>query len=336
MKHPRPSLKDVAAQAGVSLATASKALNGRSDVAESTRERVLRAARQLDFVPNELARSIAAKQTGTLGLLTHDLEGRFSLPILMGAEDTAGAGQLSVFLCDSRGDAVREQYHLRALVSRRVDGLIVVGNDTDPRKSLGRNLGVPVVYAYAPSLDSEDMSVVPDDYQGGRTAVQHLVHTGRSKIGHITGPSTFFAAQDRARGVVAQIRESGATLAGAEVLFGEWSEQWGRNATHALLDQQVELDAIVAGSDAIARGVLDTLRERSVPVPGKVAVTGYDNWAPLVLGARPALTSMDMNLELLGRRAVEKLVAAIADESEPGIERVEGTLVQRGSTEVIH
>ena len=126
------TLSDVARRAGVSIATASKALNGRGDVAPATRARVTEAADALSFTPNAMARGLLAGRTGTVGLLTSDLEGRFMLPILMGAEDAFGAGQINVFLCDARGDAIREQHHLKALLSRRVDGIIVVGRQTDP------------------------------------------------------------------------------------------------------------------------------------------------------------------------------------------------------------
>ncbi|KPC70202.1 LacI family transcriptional regulator, partial [Thermoactinomyces vulgaris] len=115
------TLSDVARLAGVSVGTASKALNGRNHVHAQTRERVLEAAAQLSFSPNSLARGLLAGRTGTVGLLTSDLVGRFSLPILMGAEDAFGAGQVSVFLCDARGDAIRERHHVQALLSRRVD-----------------------------------------------------------------------------------------------------------------------------------------------------------------------------------------------------------------------
>src|SRR5919112_5470821 len=125
-----PTLKDVARLAGVSVATASKALNGRSEVHPDTRQRVIDVAARISFTPNTLARSLLAGQTGTVGLLTNDLEGRFSLPILMGAEDAFGTGQVSVLLCDARGDAIREAHHLKALLGRRVDGLIVVGSST--------------------------------------------------------------------------------------------------------------------------------------------------------------------------------------------------------------
>jgi LacI family transcriptional regulator len=138
----RATLRDVAKLAGVSVATASKALNGQPQVRAETRERVVRAA-------DTLAQGLITQRSGTVGLLTSDLEGRFSIPILMGAEDAFGSDQTSVFLCDARGDTIREKHHLRALLSRRVDGLIVVGARPDTRPSLG-DLPVPVVYAYAP------------------------------------------------------------------------------------------------------------------------------------------------------------------------------------------
>jgi LacI family transcriptional regulator len=165
------TLTDVARIAGVSIATASKAINGRDEVAPSTRKRVIDAAEQLSFTPNALARSLTEGRSGTVGLLTSDLEGRFVLPVLMGAEDAFGAGAINVFLCDARGDSIREQHHLKALLNRRVDGIIVVGRSTDPRPSLGQDLPVPVVYAYAPSNDPRDTSLVPDNRAGGRLAV---------------------------------------------------------------------------------------------------------------------------------------------------------------------
>jgi hypothetical protein len=141
------TLRDVAALADVSVATASKALNGRENVHPATRQRVVDAAARLRFQPNALAKHLPQGRSGTVGLITHDLEGRFSIPILMGAEDAFGAGKMSVFLCDSREDAIRESYHLQALLGRRVDGLIAVGSRTDPRPSLGHDLPVPVVAA---------------------------------------------------------------------------------------------------------------------------------------------------------------------------------------------
>ena len=326
------TLSDVARLAGVSLATASKAINGRDQVAPATRKRVIAAAEELSFTPNELARSLIAGRTGTVGLLTSDLEGRFVIPILMGAEDAFGAGQVNVFLCDARGDAIREQHHLRALLNRRVDGIIVVGRQTDPRPSLGHDIPVPVVYAYAPSDDPTDVSVTPDNVAGGRLAVEHLIATGRRRIAHISGDPTYAAAQDRAVGVREALDDAGLELVG-DVLFSEWSEHWGRDASALLLSQHPDIDGIFCASDQIARGALDTLRDLGKRVPEDIAVIGYDNWEVLATNSRPELTSIDANLQQLGRAAAMRIFEAIDGEAPDAVvDHLPVRLVIRGST----
>ncbi len=329
----RPAtLGDVARRAGVSIATASKALNGREDVAASTRTRVLEAADALSLTLNPMARGLLAGRTGTVGLLTSDLDGRFMIPILTGAEDAFGAGRVSVFLCDARGDAIREQHHLNALLSRRVDGIIVVGRQTDPRPSLGQDLPVPVVYAYAPSDDPHDLSLTPDNYTGGRLAVEHLIACGRTRIAHISGEPSYAAAQDRLAGARAALAHAGLELAG-EPMFSMWTEHWGRDAAALLLQQHPDVDAVFCGSDQIARGVLDTARDLGRRVPDDLAVIGYDNWEVLATNSRPELTSIDANLQQLGRQAAQRVFDAI-----DGVDIGEGThhlpvrLVIRGST----
>ena len=185
-----PTLSDVARIAGVSIATASKALNSRDDVARRHPSARRRAAEELSFTPNAMARE-PARRAHRHRRPAHERPRRpLRLPILMGAEDAFGAGQINVFLCDARGDAIREQHHLKALLSRRVDGIIVVGRQTDPRPSLGQELPVPVVYAYAPSDDPRDLSLTPDNRAGGRLAIEHLIACGRTRIAHISGDPT--------------------------------------------------------------------------------------------------------------------------------------------------
>jgi len=326
------TLSDVAERAGVSLATASKALNGRSDVAARTRERVLEAAESVGFTPNAVARGLTAGRTGTVGLLTSDLEGRFMIPILMGAEDAFGAGKIDVFLCDARGDSVREQHHLRALLSRRVDGIIVVGDSTDARASLGHDLPVPVVYAYAPSDDPRDLSLTPDNVAGGRKAVEHLLACGRTRIAHIGGVPTFAATRDRLVGAKQALDAAGLELMGTPMLSA-WSEKWGRAASAMLFERHPEVDAVFCGSDQIARGVLDTARDLGRSVPEDVAVIGYDNWSLLAENARPELSSVDANLQELGRTAAQRIFDALDGEPAPaGVHRLPVSTIIRGST----
>lgn len=327
----RVTLRDVAQQAGVSMATASKALNNRVHVRASTRQRVVEVAEQLHFHPNELARGLSAQQTGTVGLITGDLEGRFSLPILMGAEDAFGSGRVSVFLCDARGDAIREQYHLNALLRRNVDGIIVVGALTNAREPIAKDLPVPVVYAYAPSTNPKDISVVPDDVAAGADATRYLLNQGRTHLAHISGDATYTAAQERARGVRLALAERGLELIDGTTHFGSWSEHWGRSVTERLMDRYPDLDGIVCGNDQISRGALDALQKAGWDVPSRVALLGFDNWKVLTTGSRPQLTSVDLNLEKLGREAARLLFEMMDGTVEPGVRRIGSRIVTRES-----
>lgn len=334
MRQPNSKLADVAKLAGVSIATASKALNDRKEVAPATRERVRYAASQLSFVHNPLARSLSTGRTGIVGLLTSDLEGRFSLPILMGAEDTFGAEQTSILLSDARGDAVREARHIQTFVQQRVQALMVVGSRTDPRRSLGNAFDFPVIYVYTPSESQDDCSLVTDNVDAGRRVAEHLAATGRTRILHITGPTGDSAARDRAAGIDAFISSSGGAMSLVyRTSFGEWSERWGRSATLMAIDQRVDFDAVVCDSDQIARGALDALAARELSVPGKVALVSFDNWELIVSDTNPPISSIDLNLMKLGERAARLLSDAIDGAPLPaGIHSEQTHLVVRGSS----
>src|SRR5699024_8913361 len=325
-------LKDVAEAAGVSVATASKALNNRENVHPATRRRVLEAAERLSFTPNALAQTLHSGRSGTVGLITHDLEGRFSIPILMGAEDSFGAGKMSIFLCDARGDAIRQMHHLQALLSRRVDGLIIVGSRTDPRPPVATDAPVPVVYVYAPSERNEDLSFVPDNVGAGRLVTEHLLSLGRRKIAHIAGDTSYAATHDRVEGIRATLAEAGVQLVGVKPRYGSWSESWGRAAAASLLTSDPAVDALICGSDQIARGVLESLREAGRRVPDDIAVASFDNWEILATGSRPQLTSVDMRFEALGQRAARGLFAALEGRESSGVHVEPCRRVVRGST----
>jgi LacI family transcriptional regulator len=316
---PVVTLADVAKMAGVSVATASKALNGRAQVAETTRQRVQEAAAALSFTPNFFARALNSARTGTIGMVTSDLDNRFVLPILLGAEDAFGSGSLSVLLADARDDALREQLQIDSLLTRRVDGLLIVGRTTNPRPPAAVPADVPVVYVYAPSTGKGDVSFTPDNVQAGAEAVRHLLAQGRRHLALVNGESSYAAARDRAKGVATAVRQAGRELVGGDALYGRWGEAWGRDCARLLVRGSDPVDAIIAGSDHIARGVLDTLRDEGLRVPEDVAVMGFDNWDLLVTESRPPLTSIDMELERLGRTAAQHLVDAIDGTAAAGV-----------------
>ncbi|MFD4638254.1 LacI family DNA-binding transcriptional regulator [Lentzea sp. NPDC058436] len=322
----------MAKRAGVSVATASKAINDRDEVAAATRARVLRAAAELSFRPNPLAQGLVAGRTRAIGLLTDELDGRFAIPILLGAENALSDLEMSVLLCDTRGDVIRRNHYIRTLLARQVDGFIVVGDSNDVRTSLTADLPVPAVYVYCRSTNPDDLCLVSDDPGGARLAVEHLIALGRRHIAHITGPQHYRAARDRAATVHTVLAEHGLSLAGGQPLHGEWSQRWGRHAARLLAATSPEADAVFCGNDQIASGVAQALLDLGRRVPDDVAIVGYDNWEIFAADCRPPLTTIDLNLQQLGATAVTHLFAALEGSPAAGVVRQPCRLVVREST----
>ncbi|TCU48417.1 LacI family DNA-binding transcriptional regulator [Curtobacterium sp. PhB146] len=318
-------ITDVAALAGVSIGTASKALNGTGQLRDSTRARVKDAAEKLGFVGDARARALSSGRTYTVGMITTDSFGRFSIPVLLGAEDALSAGQMAVLLCDTRDDHVREAHYLRSLAARGVDGIIVTGRSADPRPPI--DVAIPVVYAFTPSTSADDVSITLDDSAGSALVASHVLTLGRQRVAVVTGPARHRSAERRVAGAASVL---GSRLV-TPPLFGEWSERWGRQAVDVLARQSPEVDAIVCGSDQIARGVCDRLRELGRSVPEDVAVTGYDDWDVMALASRPPLTTVDLQLEELGRVAGQALLGLI-DGGAAASATVTPALVIREST----
>ncbi|GLV54612.1 LacI family transcriptional regulator [Dictyobacter sp. S3.2.2.5] len=327
------TLRDVAQAAGVTLGTASKAINGRGKLSSETRERVRAEALRLGFRFFSLQEDVPATQGVMVGVLTTDSYGRFSLPLLMGIEDAFGARPVSAMLCNSR-DQSREQQHLQLLLARKVDGIVVSARREDARPpiDLGRP-NIPVVYAFTHVTDSNALCVLPDDAQGARLATEHLISLGRRQFAHITGPGYFEAARLREGAMRQVLTEHGIALPDYRVLSGPWQESWGYTATNYLFDQDASIDALFCGSDQLARGAIDALHARNIRVPADVSVVGFDNWEPMACATRPPLTTVDMNLSQVGRYVGESLLALFAGEQRSGVVRLPCSLVIRGSSD---
>jgi len=327
-----PTIYDVALAAGVTIGTASKALNGRGKLRAETRARVQDAADRLHFRPNDLAQSLLRGRSYTVGLLTTDSYGRFSNPLMMGVEDALGVAHISIFLCDARDDPEREQRHIASLLAKQVDGIIVTARRTDPRPSIdvGR-ARVPVLYAYTQVADPSALSLLPDDAQGGQLATEQLLRAGRQRVAHITGPERFEAVRLRREGMRRVLVAHGLDLPASRLLQGPWSEAWGYDAVARLFDADRRIDGLFCGSDQLARGAVDALRDRGVRVPDDVAVVGFDNWEIIAAETRPPLTTVDMQLHELGRLAGLQLRAMIDGERASGVIRLSCRLIVRGS-----
>ncbi len=328
------TLQNVAHAAGVALGTASKAINGRGKLSQETRERVRNEARRLGFRFRELDEDVPVGQHALIGVLTSDIYGRFSLPLLTGIEKAFGTRPVSAVLC-AMSDQAKEPMHLKTLLERKVDGIVISARREDPRLPI--DLGkahIPVIYAHTQVTDPQALCILPDDAQGAQLAIEHLIHVGRRQFAHITGPNYFQAVRLREKAMRRVLEEHALPFSEQRVLSGPWQESWGYTATHYLFKQDRSIDALFCGSDQLARGAVEALHELGVRVPDDVAVVGFDNWEPIACATRPALTTIDMNLEAVGQYVGQCLLDLLAGKLRSGTVRLPCTLIVRASSDV--
>lgn len=331
----RATIRDVAARAGVSIGTASKALNDNGSLRQETRDKVIAAANELGFRPNAMAQSLHRAHSMTVGILSNDSFGRFVFPIVEALENELAAHGIAVFMCNATDDPERERQHVEQLLGKRIDGLVVTARRRDRRPAVAvPGKSMPVIYVFSQTDDPDALCLLPDDEGGAVSAVEHLLAQGRRRIAHISGPADFEAVSLRHRGYVETLARAGIAAPDDYYLSGGWSEAWGREAAAKLFDGTVPApDALFCGNDQIARGAIDGLRERGIAVPRDVAVVGFDNWEVMTAASRPPLSSVDMNLKQLGQVAGERLLSMIAGERRKGVERLPCSLVVRQSSD---
>lgn len=328
------TIVDVAKLAGVSKGTASKALNNQNYVSEETRERVLDAARKLNFSPNHVAQSLKRKRTFAIGLITDDLEGLFTTSMLRGVEEAVSSKNFNVILCNSFGDASREKTHLEMLLTRQIDGVILLsGYRVRERGGPALDLGdIPVVYLYQYTHVIAAPCVIPDDFGGAVLGTRHLAHAGRRRIALINGPAHYEATHQRLDGYRQELEAAGIRFDPALVVTSrKWHQNYGYDAAQQLMAAAKPPDALFCASDSLAIGALDALHSLGYQIPNDVAVVGFDN-RPHSAHQRPPLTTVALPLHEMGKLAGELLIESILKGTRDHmIHRVPCTLVQRQS-----
>jgi LacI family transcriptional regulator len=303
-----PSVKDVAAAAGVSLGTVSNVLNRPDRVSPATRERVQRAMIDLGFVRNESARQLRAGTSRTLAYVMLDASNPFFTDVADGIDAAAGQADLSLMLCNSRNLADRELAHLTLLEQQRVQGILVTPVDPESAtldEVAGR--GTPVVIVDRTRSDRSYCSVAVDDVLGGRLAVEHLVDRGHSRIAYIGGPATLGQVRDRWQG--ARDACAAADLpddALIEISTTALTVAEGREAGQRLagLPARRRPTAAFCANDLLALGLLQQAIGSGLRVPDQLAIVGYDDIDFAAAAAVP-LTSVRQPRQELGRTAAE-------------------------------
>lgn len=323
------TIKDVAKAAQVSIASASRAMNGHGSVSPDVRRRVDEAARSLRYVPHAGARNLITRRTQTLGVLLPDLHGEFFSELIRGIDQRARADRMHVLVSSSHGDADEAVAAIRTMRGR-VDGLLVMSPHLDAgvvREHLPPSIPVVLMNTPAQARDAEACDAISiDNVAGARAMVAHLRDRGCKRIALVGGPAHNYDAQERLRGYRDAL--------GAQpelVIEGDFSEQSGYRAAQTLLGLDERPDAIFAANDMMAIGCLFALTEAGIDVPGDIALAGFDD-IPIARFVTPPLSTVRVRIAELGQQAAGALLRAIAGPSEPLTLTLPVELVAREST----
>jgi len=317
---PNVTIRDVAARAGVSVATVSRVFNQKGPIREETVRRVMEVAGELQYVPHAGARSLSTRSTRTIGVVLPDLHGEFFSEVIRGID--LAARELGYHLLLSGSHADRDE--MRAVVQAvrgLVDGLIIMSPDLDPEALCADlPLGIPAVLLNAKAEGRPSITI--DNAAGARDMVRHLASLGHGSIAFIGGPARNVDAEQRRRGFRAGVRIR--DIRAAEYA-GDFTEDSGYEAGKKILASSPRPTAVFAANDSMAIGALSAFRDAGVRVPQDLALVGFDD-IPIARFLDPPLTTVKVPIAELGRRGLQILIGG---ESEPA--RLTTSLVVRRS-----
>lgn len=300
------TIKDVAREAKVSVASVSRALNGSANVTEITRRRILGVAEKLRYVPHSAARSLITRRTQTVGALLPDLFGEFFSELIRGIDLAARARGLHLLVSSSHGNPSEAAAALRAMQGR-VDGVLVMSPHVDA-EFLTEHLAdaLPAVLINTAAHTNKYPTLNIDNYGGARAMTQHLLASGFDSIAFVTGPAGNFDASERLRGFNDAVAAS-AVPVDARILDGDFTEESGYRVGRQLCASNTRPRAVFAANDMMAIGLLLALNESGVRVPDDIALAGFDD-IPIARFVNPPLTTVRVRIADLGRSALERLV----------------------------
>lgn len=324
------SIKDVASRAGVSVATVSRVLNDHPAVRPDTRARVLSAVSDLGYRPNAVARSLRTDQTRTLGLVISDVLNPFFTELARSVEDEARALGYSVIIGNADEQPELQDHHVRTLLDRRIDGLLVSPTDGGSPLMLDAvRSGTPMVFVdrWIPGMNVP--MVRTDGCDAIRDLVAHLHAIGHRRLAIIAGPAATTTGSERVEAFREALEAFGLPLPDEYIGQGDFRAASGRRVTAAFLDLPNPPDAVFAADNLMALGAMDEIRARGLRVPDDIALAAFDDIAWFV-HTDPPITAIAQPTGELGRAAVRSLVALLEGRPAPSV-TVPARLVVRRS-----
>jgi LacI family transcriptional regulator len=322
------TIRDVAREAAVSVASVSRVMNGHDNVRPALRDRVAAAALALGYVPHAGARNLSLARANAIGVVLPDIHGEFFSEVLRGMDREASARGLQLLLSNMHADARRAVDALQTMRGR-VDGLAVMAPHVAPDHLCAQlPPGLPVVLINCARHRDQRPEMRIDNAAGAAAMVEHLIANGRRRIVHLAGPDGNIEAQERAAGYRTAIDRHGLT---PRIIPGDFMEESGSACARVLLRAPDAVDALFAANDMMAIGALVAFRRAGVAVPAQIAVAGFDD-IPLARLISPGLTTMRTNIADIGARAIARLADAIAGHRDDRVERSLPELIVRETT----
>ncbi|MDN4075967.1 LacI family DNA-binding transcriptional regulator [Fictibacillus terranigra] len=331
------NIKDVARHAAVSISTVSRVMNMPDKVAKETRDKVLNAIRELNYMPNALARGLIFKRTKSLGVLIPDISNMFYSEMLHGMEAAAHDQNYNLILCNTDNNKTRMMESLSVLKEKQIDGLIFTSEPIYPDyHELFLKLQIPIVLAATHSLEYDLPSVKVNDEQASYDATEYLIKNGHRQIGMICGSITDqVTAMPRLQGFLRALKVHQMEADMEKLVeFGSYKFEDGYHAMHKLLEKYPDITAVFAAGDERALGAISYLHEKGKSVPEDISVIGFDNLR-LSQMSIPKLTTVGQPLYEIGYLAVEKLDHLIQKEHVPELRTyVDHQIVERQSVKM--
>jgi len=318
----RPTINDIAKRAGLSKASVSRALNGKQDVDPDTRQRVMKLAAQMGYVPSASARALSNGRSNCLGLLVPTLTWPWILEVLRGvAAEIESSGYSLILYTTAEGEESERAFMSQVVPAGAVDGLALVIplGMLDYVERLAKG-GLPVVVVDDRGHYPDLPTVATTNVEGGRTATRHLIEQGRQRIAMLNGPHDFGCNRERLEGYKSALQEAGLPFDPRHVTDSDFKETGGASAMSTLLEADPRLDAVFVANDIMAFGAMRALRSAGRRIPDDVAVVGFDD-VPASAMTHPPLTTIRQPLYEMGRTAASMVMAAIR--GEPIAQRIE-------------
>ncbi|MFC0904092.1 LacI family DNA-binding transcriptional regulator [Clostridium sp. MT-14] len=308
------SIKDVAREAGVSIATVSRVLNDVDVVNEETKKRVLAAIKKLGYRPNIVARSLKTQRTRTIGIIIPDISNQFYPEIVRGAEDVANIYDYNIMLCNTDLNIEKEMEYLKVLKEKMVDGVLYMSNSLEPNiLELIKQLEFPMVLVESTNKKENIPSVTIDNEKAAYDGVAYLIKKGNKKIAYIgAGEDTVNASAVRYKGYKRALEENNLKLDRDKIYFTSSKAKNGYKGINEILNK-AKIDSIFCTSDEIAIGVINALRDNGISVPDDIDVMGFNN-IYLASIFYPKLTTVSQPIYDMGSVGMRMLIKMINKE----------------------